>query len=77
MGHSRGRPVPAGAGMNGTTTAHSLSVRQVAYGMSSRATCAWVAGDHRGGLSESSNTSGTHKRIRRLPHHALLTPPPG
>ena len=30
IGHSRGRPVLAAPGMNGATTAHSWSVRQVA-----------------------------------------------
>src|SRR5438094_7327738 len=48
MGHSGGRPMPAGGGRSGSRTAHSASVRSLAKRSPSRICCARVVAVHIG-----------------------------
>src|SRR6478735_1291807 len=64
IGQRRGRPIAAGGGRNGSASAHSASVRHVAYGLAGRASCARAAGVHIGDL-----------RRRQTPPERMRPPP--
>lgn len=65
IGHSRGRPVCAAAGMKPATTCHSASVKLVAYGAQSRPSSARAAGVHMEGLWRTSDTLHVITQDRR------------